>query len=569
MFITIDKSGITNKTEETFHQGVTYRYWCKGYFYYDSAYYLSDTAGEFIEKLISGNKKEAIKELNGIFQCILIDETEKKVFLINDRFGFYQLFYHYTNEMACISDDFWKLTTHFDICELDETSALEFLQFRYVSGKYTLAKDIFCLEPSSFLEITYNSQITINREEYWQFRYQPKEITLFNAEEKIYTCLNDIIARFNQYLFKNKIVGISLSGGLDTRYVLALLLKNGVKAENIKSFTYGSPTSQDIRFACQLAKAAGIEHKSILFEDDFSAFFSPDAVDACLHEIGCYSYYFPAYGSYRSLASYNNVDFLLSGYDGFYMGLKASEALFNLKNQADLIQYIYKLNSTILTPDECQQLLKRPYPNIKDSILHRINEQYIPSLDPVSNFYNWTIKNRNRKYLLGVYGMQNRNTSHLLTFYDYRFMDLMESLPPEILMHERPYINSMFRKAFTGNMESFAKIPTDQRGIFQKKNTDYVAPRKHKYTLNKLFKKLFNTFDRDYAYPIRREVARKKVFSSIIHMMENAPMEFLNKKKLLSYIHKHKKSEYFTRYGLLVLISIVRMEKLIKQKDRG
>jgi asparagine synthase (glutamine-hydrolysing) len=553
-----------NKAELTY-SGSHFQCWFTGYFFYQSKFYFSKEACILIEKLFIADRKH-VRELNGIFECVLMDEEMQRIFLINDRFGFNQLFYYATDNTAIISNDFWDMKRTAGITEMDRTSVLELLQYRFVSGKYTLAEGIYCLEPSSILEINFSQKIIkLTHEEYWQLKYNPQDISIADAEEKLYQCLNSIIARFCTHLFDDKTIGINLTGGLDSRYVVALLLNNGIQKEHIKAFTYGSPDSEDIRYSTQTARAFGIEHTPILFDDNFEDFFEKNHIDKLLHDIGFYSYYFPAYGVNRVLPYYNNVDFLLSGYDGFYMGLKATPELFNLRTKDELLNYIYSLNATILNADQCNSLLRISESGIREKLISRIEEKIDPGMDPVSNFFNWTIKNRNRKYLLGVYKMQNRNTRHLLTFYDYDFMDLMTSLPYEALKDQQSYINSMFRKVFTGRFEHLSKIPADQRGKLIQVKTNFVAPRQRKYTLKKLLKKIFNSFDKEYNYPIRQQFSKNKVFRGVIKMVDSSESELLDNNKVVRYILKYRKSEYFARYGLQVLISILRFENIFKK----
>jgi hypothetical protein len=566
MILKVQNSILHYERNELTYSGPYFKCWFTGYFFFESTYYFSVDACKLLENLFAKNQRSQIQKLNGIFECILIDEENKKILLVNDRFGFNQLFYWRTDYSALISDDFWEIQRSSGVTSLDKLGILEMIQYRYISGKYTIAANIFCLEPSSILEINYSKEkIKIAREEYWHLQYKPEKTSIHEAEEKIYHCLNSIIARYSDHLLHNKNIGINLTGGLDSRYIVALLINNGISPNHINAFTYGSPDSEDIRYSKAAAGVFGIRHTPLLFENNFEDFFSPDNIDNLLRELGFYSYYFPAYGVNKVLPYYKDMDYLLSGYDGFYMGLKATEELFNLKNKQELLNYIYTLNATILTADQSRSLLKISTPDMRKELISRIDENLDPSKDPVSSFFNWTLKSRNRKYLLGVYKMQNRNTTHLLTFYDYNFIDLMTSLPFEALNNQQPYINSMFRKVFRDQFEPLSKIPVDQRGTYIQVGTNYVLPKKRKYTFKKLIRKIFNSYDDEYNYPIRQQLKKKQVFSKIIGMIESGDSEFLDKNKVIRYILKYRKSEYFARYGLLVILSIIRLEKLFKK----
>jgi hypothetical protein len=565
MLIKITK-GLAECNENDFTtEGTQYLCWFKGYFYYQSCFYFSKEACLLLEKVIHDNNRDTVKEMNGIFLCILLDKQNKRLYIINDRFGFHQLFYLLGDEQAFIGDNFWEISEHSKIHSLDRVSLLEMMQYRFVSGKYTLAENIFCIEPSSIYELDYKEKIRLTRDIYWHFNYNPQPISLAEAEVKIYNCLDSIISKYNQYLFGDKLIGINLTGGLDTRYILALLLKKGVDKNRIKSFTYGSPTSEDIRFAREVATECEIEHTPLLFTEDFKDFFLENQMDQMLREIGFYSYYFPAYGVLRAIPHYCKIDYLLSGYDGFYMGLKATPALFNIEDDEALLSYIYSMNATIFSTNQCQSLLSHSENQIKEKLIERIKENIEGESNYVSAFFDWTLKNRNRKYLLGVYNLQNINTTHLLSFYDYDFIDLMASLPFDMLYGEKSYINSMFRIAFTGRLETLAAIPVEKRGIFKKAEGNFVAQKRSKYTLQKLINKMLNGYDRDYAYPIRQQLAKKHIFRAIIEMVQKNKSEQLNSFEIIKLIKKKRRSEYFTRYGLLVILSILRFENLLKK----
>ncbi len=540
--------------------------WFKGYFFYHSIFYTSISACKLLARLTGENLITSINEFNGIYLCIILDKSRKKLYVANDRYGFHKLFYFDNGDTLLLSDKFQAIAEQTGIKEIDRTSLHEYLHYRFVSGKYTLARDIFCIEPASLYTIDFNENaINLSRHIYWHYRQTSKNITLSAAEEEIYTCLNSIIHRFSEQPFKSKKVGINLTGGLDSRYLLGLLILNGIERSNIRAFTYGSPQSEDIRFACKVAQIAEVDHTALLFDESFTKFFDSETIDCIIKEIGAITYYFQGYAVHQYAHLYNDVDYLMTGSDGYFIGLKANRELYQLANTSELVDYLYRINSGMISSNIITRILKEDDPEVIQRLKARISSQIDSQSDPVSGYFDWTIKNRHRKYLLSVHDIISAYTTCLLPYYDYEFLDLMAGYPYEVLEKQTPYINSMFRKVFTGELENLAKIPTDQRGIFRLVHSDYMAPKKRKYTLKKLVRKIVNSYDRKYAYPIRYFFNRKKIFREVLTMIGSSESEIFNSRKLMTLISKNRHKESFVRYTLPILISIIRFEKILRR----
>ena len=548
------------------HDGL--KIWFKGYFYFKSEFYTSNIACKLLNDIYKNEQLASVKDMNGVFVCVILDVVSRSLYICNDRYGFHKIFYYSDDNTVLISDSFEQIAGQVNGIELDKTSFYEFIQCRFVSGKYTLAKNIYCIEPASVYTIDFRqAQIQIEHNCYWYYRQTSKKITLPEAEKEIHHTLNQIIVRYIDQLFQGKNIGINLTGGLDSRYLLALLLNNGIESQKIKAFTFGSPQCEDIRFSRLVAQATKIQHTPGLFNEEFRDFFDAGKIDEVIRQIGAYTYYFQGYAINKYSGFYKDIDYLLSGSDGYFIGLKANPRLFSLKNNSQLVDYLYKLNATILKGSQVQGLLSENESHLSQILQARISEYLNPDLDPVSGYFDWTIKNRHRKYLLSLHDLFPSNTICLLPYYDYEFIDLMAGYPYEVLENQKPYINTMFKNAFIENYKSLASIPADQRGKFFQVGGNFTTKKKRKYTFRKLLKKIFNTYDQDYSYPIRPLLDKRKSFKAVIEIIRTSYPEYLNRDKVLKYVKKHRRSEFFVRYGLLVILSILRFEKIFRKNN--
>ena len=570
MLLTIKNGIITTNKPDFNYSNNNWKFWFKGYFFIEDNYYRGDKACKYIDNNLLDGDINAPKNLNGIFQCVLVNEKKRKINIINDRFGFHQLFYFTSKDVLFLSDNFQKVAKKAKVTDIDEISLLEFLQYRFVTGKYTLAKNIFCIEPSSVYSINYSeTNIQIEREIYWRFRYTPTIDSKAIAEEKIYNSLNEIISRYKKSIFKNKKIGINLTGGLDSRFIIGLLIQNGIPKEKIYSFTFGSSTCEDIKIAKKISSFLNINHNEEILDDYFTDFFDKQNITDILDDIGFFTYYFQGYGFKKLNKKNKDIDFLLSGFDGFFVSLYASEQLFEATDYHQIVDFIYKVNATMLSEKDSNLITRQNYSLIRQKLIDRIkNEQIDKTLDPVSIYYDWTLKNRNRKYLLSNYEIQNKNTVNLLQFYDYEFVDLMANMHPSMIINQEPYTNSMYKNVFVNDLLNLRNIPIEKRGVFQKSGEDFSEKKKPRITLKKIINKIFNPPDDIFQYPIQKTLRNTKgVFDYIIQELIGTDSKYLDNTACVNLIRKMKRSDRFTRYGLVIIISILQFEEILKNNQ--
>ena len=565
MIISIKNGMATFDKSDFIYSNENWGFWFEGYFFVGNTFYEGENACKYIDAELLGDDLCAPQKLNGIFQCVIFNSEKKKIFVFNDRFGFHQLFYFISKTVLCLGDNFWEVARKAKVYDIDEVSLLEFLQYRYVTGKYTLAKDVYCTEPSSVYTIGFAHPIIfMERKQYWRFQYNPTIKSIALAEEKIYNILDNIVDKYKNAAFNNKNIGVNLTGGLDSRFIIGLLIQKGVPKEKISSFTFGSPSCGDLRIAKEITSFLNIKSHEEVFDDSFTDFFDKSNIKDILRDIGFFTYYLQGYGFKKLNDKYKDIDYLLSGMDGFILSINASPELFQITDYRQVTDYIYRVNATILSKEECSIATGREPQYIKQKLFDRINENLDNTLDPVSAYYDWTYRNRNRKYLLSIYGFQSKNTVHLLQYYDYGFVDLMSKMPASFILGQVPYTNTMFKNVFVGQLEKLKEIPIEKRGVYCKKGNDYVGKMKSRISLMKIYNKLFNPPDNSFPYPIQ-EILRNsnEIFEGILQELGKSNSKHLDTTKCIELINKHKKSNRFTRYGLVAILSILTLEDMI------
>ena len=174
--------------------------------------------------------------------------------------GTYPLFYMDNNHVTAISNRQLLLAK---ICQEGHGvnynyNAMSWLPGQAcVLGKASIFQDVWHLKPSKFLHV--KKSLTVNEfsSHFWD---APRRELLSSDYDEI----TDILLSQSKALSNLPIVqgGISLTGGKDSRLVLALALKSGLINKVKSTFTNGKEGSPEIEIAKYISEAVGVAHKS-------------------------------------------------------------------------------------------------------------------------------------------------------------------------------------------------------------------------------------------------------------------------------------------------------------------
>lgn len=203
--------------------------------------------------------------------------------------------------------------------KLNHLAAVEFLRTNSMLGQRTLMAGIERV-PHGHELIFSKQEGRAELKEYWRLPGDVADWDETNLLSQLRECFLAVVAdharRFDR-------VGMHLSGGMDSRQILAALLASGKK---IQAFTYGVPQNIDLLIAGQLADKFGLSHhvspwRSVeVFRDNFPAQFDlTDGMQALFHGHGVDVY--PREAELVDTVLYGHfLDFFIQGhtYDGFF-----------------------------------------------------------------------------------------------------------------------------------------------------------------------------------------------------------------------------------------------------------
>jgi asparagine synthase (glutamine-hydrolysing) len=211
---------------------------------------------EWLVQLYEQRGDHFFTNLNGLFSGLLIDKRQRKVFLFNDRYGMERIYYHeHDDDLFFASEAKALLRILPQVRAFDNEGVAQVLTFGCTLESRTLFRDVYLL-PGASLWTFEGRQWTKNR--YFApatWESQPALPTdSFEAQfqetfRRILPC----------YFSRDSDLGISLTGGLDTRMIMAYRPK---RIDPLACYTFGGEADTvDVRLAARVASACNLPHQ--------------------------------------------------------------------------------------------------------------------------------------------------------------------------------------------------------------------------------------------------------------------------------------------------------------------
>lgn len=200
--------------------------------------------------------------LNGIFAFALFDRSRRRLFLLRDPVGVNPLVYAVRDgRLAFGSEAKAILASGLVGADLDEASLHLTMNVRYVPGERTLFRDIRRLAPGHVLEFA-DGQARVST--YTTIDWTPD--TRLGEADWIDGIRAHYQAAVKRQLLSDVPVGVSLSGGIDSSSIVAMLRRG--ESGTIKTFTLGfdEPWDEldDARFVAETFETD--HHETVLHE---------------------------------------------------------------------------------------------------------------------------------------------------------------------------------------------------------------------------------------------------------------------------------------------------------------
>ncbi len=206
------------------------------------------------------------QELNGFFHGVLVDLKNRRFLLFNDRYGMQRLFYHEADGVfAFAAEAKALLKINPRLREIAPESLGEYFSMQCVLENRTLFRDVYTLPGG--MKWSFRDGVAGSREKYFDARTWEDQPVVSEAEyfDRLKATYQEVLPRYMRSTGK---VGLSLTGGLDSRLIMAgHRPAPGTMPCHTFASTYND--SVDLRIAGEVARVSAQPHTAIRIGQPF------------------------------------------------------------------------------------------------------------------------------------------------------------------------------------------------------------------------------------------------------------------------------------------------------------
>jgi hypothetical protein len=334
------------------------------------------------------NKKKDLSNLNGHF--LLITENQAGLEFFNDQLGLRKLFFYETDDDVFFSTRLDWIVSFISSPKFNFKYLCSLWSFENPLVYQTLIENVKILGPGGYAKITNNKLLITNN----PWLPTKKNANLNQVGFLVSKLLNTLI------LQKGKI-NLGLSGGIDSRSILALLLKQ--EKGNWETHTFGQKSIFDVKIANSIARTYKFNHVN----HDYPLFSSDDDFGTWKDYVAETNCSLPA-NTYHELSYYKILpknEFFIDGGKGEYLRRGLSNRLAILGKQAlfdsniNKISYYLKLSKPMIFNDDVIKDWQRNQNEDISNLLNNMPDVSEFGIDNWVDLYNIRYRTGNSGYI--------------------------------------------------------------------------------------------------------------------------------------------------------------------------
>lgn len=207
-----------------------------------------------------------LKKLNGCFSGLLIDQRRKRALLFNDRYGLGRIYYHEDDRFLYFASEAKALLQLLpELREIDPNGLAELFSFGCVLGPKTVFPKIRILPGGSTWTVDPDHGLT--KETFFETE-QWEDLPRLDVKAYSERLVQTYPRVLQRYFQGRRTVGISLTGGIDTRMIMAWAPCLPFKLP-CYTFSGAYRDCADVTIAREVASACQQRHDILRMNKDF------------------------------------------------------------------------------------------------------------------------------------------------------------------------------------------------------------------------------------------------------------------------------------------------------------
>lgn len=222
-------------------------------------------------------------QIDGHFSAVIYDQPRQLLYVISDRYGLKPIYIWNDHHHFAWSSEIKGFLAFSSFRPIIRSDSLKcFLELGHMMGDITWFENVEMLSASTIFRYDLNSKKT-TRERYWY--WSQIKGSLLDFEDAIDQLGRLLINAVKKRFSADEKIGLSLSGGLDSRAILASINQG----ERVYAYTFGKDGCSDIEIAKHVAIKKGCRHTVYSLDTDnwlngrFSGIWQTDGMLSLLH----------------------------------------------------------------------------------------------------------------------------------------------------------------------------------------------------------------------------------------------------------------------------------------------
>jgi asparagine synthase (glutamine-hydrolysing) len=218
----------------------------------------------------AGEFRSLLEGANGMFAVVL--ERGGSVWMAADRVRTFPLYYRVIGGAVHVSDSVEYLNRTGGDWTFNREAFSEFLAAGFVSGSHTLSAEVQQVEAAQMVEF---SEGKILRQFYWTYQVATIKRKSFEPYlSDLDRVTGHMFARLEASL-KGRTAVVALSGGFDSRFLAAMLVRSGYP--DVICYSYGRAGNPDLEVARQVAERLQVKFIPVVYTEELIRDFEKEA----------------------------------------------------------------------------------------------------------------------------------------------------------------------------------------------------------------------------------------------------------------------------------------------------
>jgi len=231
-----------------------------------------DTTADLVTALYHEHGRDFASKLRGAFCAVVLDADAGELLLINDAVGSYPLYWFAASDRFVFASELKSVLRAPGVeTRLNPRAVADYFSYGFVFGEKTLAEGVDMLPSGATLKFSRETgDVDVSRYSHPQDLFdEPRDDESEYLEDLAKTFKSSI----GSCLEGDLDVGVSLSGGLDSRAILSAI---DCRERSIATYTLGVEGCADQVIADKISKLLGTKHRFFELDDSYLGEFLPN-----------------------------------------------------------------------------------------------------------------------------------------------------------------------------------------------------------------------------------------------------------------------------------------------------